>query len=95
MPCLALCYAVRVLMLGIFTAHRDWVPAVSRPPGHLQAVQVRSQAALCCTVLRRCLHRACRAWRQPQQPALSRASHFADDANMCAGNVYMCRWWAG
>lgn len=30
---------VRVLMLGIFTAHRDWVPAVSRPPGHLQAVQ--------------------------------------------------------
>jgi nicotinic acid mononucleotide adenylyltransferase len=34
MPC-----AVRVLMLGIFTAHRDWVPAVSRPPGHLQAVQ--------------------------------------------------------
>lgn len=39
--CPALCCAVRVLMLGIFTAHRDWVPAVARPEGHMQAVQVR------------------------------------------------------
>ena len=45
--------AVRVLMLGIFTAHRDWVPAVARPPGHMQAVQVRlvlPSAAVSCAV---------------------------------------------
>jgi len=35
-------------MLGIFTAHRDWVPAVARPPGHMQAVQVRPPGSFCC-----------------------------------------------
>lgn len=46
-------------MLGIFTAHRDWVPAAARPAGHLQAVQVRWGARMAVSAQRCCLHGCC------------------------------------
>lgn len=39
--------AAKVLMISLFTAHRDWVPDAQRPEGHMEAVQV-----LHCTCLR-------------------------------------------
>lgn len=33
--------AAKVLMLSLFTAHRDWVADAQRPKGHMEAVQVR------------------------------------------------------
>lgn len=38
--------AVRILMLAIFAAHRDWVPPTTRPAGNLEGVQVRRAVRL-------------------------------------------------
>jgi hypothetical protein len=43
-PCCLPHPAVKVLMMSIYAAHRDWVPDSARPQGQLEAVQVRGGA---------------------------------------------------
>ena len=39
------CCAVKVLMLALYSSHRDWVPEGQRPAGHLEGVQASGQRA--------------------------------------------------